>query len=160
MKKILLIDRDSAALNDISRLLMAINYEPIVAFNTASIKNIIQEEIAAVFLDVEMKSVNIAEVINYFNAPQKIKNGKITPVFFMCTKPDALFMKQAKLLPHADIIIKPMKLEDVFKKLHYSLDFENFEYEQFSNQYRLEQLKKYNKMMDEWLEKFGSLLAK
>ncbi len=158
MKKILIIDRDSATLNDISRLVAALNYEPVIAFNTTSIVNLAREEIVCVFIDVETKMINVEDVVRHFNGPQKFGPKEIVPIYFLCTNPDSYFVEHAKTLPHKDLITKPVTLEGIFNLLFESLNLEEMEYEQFSDHYKLSQLRKYSKTMGSWLEKFGSLL--
>lgn len=160
MNKVLIIDRDSSTLNDISRLVIALKFEPIVAFNTASLSGIIRNEVAAVFIDVETKMVKVDQVIRYFNNPQKIDNGNLIPFFLMYSNDDSVYIDHAKKLPHADIVKKPIILENIFKLLFEHLNLSNFEYEQFSNYYRLEQLQTYSESLTGWLEKLGSLLEK
>ncbi|KAA3617652.1 MAG: response regulator [Calditrichaeota bacterium] len=158
MKKVLIVDRDSSTLNDISRLVTALNYEPVVAFNTTSISGLIREEIVCVFIDVETKMINVEDVVRYFNGPQKLSPNGIIPIYFLCTNPDSYYVEHAKQLPHTDLIKKPVTLEAIFDLLYDSLNLEQVEYEQFSNHYKLTQLKKYSGTIGSWLEKFGSLL--
>lgn len=160
MKKILIVDRDSSTLNDISRLVAALNYEPVVAFSTASIANLVRDEIVCVFIDIETKMIKVEDVVRYFNAPQKLGPKEIIPIYFLCSNPDSYFVQHAKQLPHADLITKPVTLEAIFDLLNESLNLDDIEYDQFSNQYKLSQLKKYAQTMGSWLEKFGSLLEK
>jgi len=158
MKKILIIDRDSTILNDISRLVTALKYEPVVAFNIAALAGLIKEEIAAVFIDVETKMINVEDVVKYFNNGNSVGNGAEIPIFLMHSNKSAYYLKHAKRLPHAGLIEKPFELENIFKILQSQLDFDSITYEQFSNQYKLNQLKNYADSMSEWLEKFGALL--
>jgi len=160
MKKILIIDRDSSSLNDISRLAVALNYKPVVAFNTTTISNLIRDEIACVFIDVESKMINVEDVVRYFNSPQKLGPKEIIPIYFLCTNPESYYVEHAKQLPHTDLITKPVTLEGIFELLYESLNLEEVEYDQFSNHYKLVQLKEYSKTMGSWLERFGSLLEK
>lgn len=160
MKKILIVDRDSSTLNDISRLVAALNYEPVVAFSTASIANLVRDEIVCVFIDIETKMIKVEDVVRYFNAPQKLGPKEIIPIYFLCSNPDSYFVQHATQLPHADLITKPVTLEAIFDLLNESLNLDDIEYDQFSNQYKLSQLKKYAQTMGSWLEKFGSLLEK
>ncbi|MCB0281016.1 MAG: hypothetical protein H6627_11660 [Calditrichae bacterium] len=158
MNKILIIDRDSTTLNDISRLIVALKFEPLVAFNTASLSGIIRSEIAAIFIDVETKMVRVDEVIRFFNNPQKVKHDNIIPFFLMYTNEDSVYIDQAKRLPHADVVKKPVVLENIFKMLNKHLNLNEVEYEQFSNYYRLDQLQTFGDSLKQWLEKLGSLL--
>lgn len=71
MNKILIIDRDSTTLNDISRLIVALKFEPLVAFNTASLSGIIRSEIAAIFIDVETKWFEWMKLYVFLTIPKK-----------------------------------------------------------------------------------------
>ncbi len=126
MKKILIIDRDSSSLNDISRLVAALNYEPVVVFNTAAIQNLIREEIACIFLDVETKMIKVDDVVRYFNGPRKIGPKEIVPIYFLCTNPDSYFVSHAQKLPHTALVTKPINLEQIFELLYESLNLDDW----------------------------------
>jgi hypothetical protein len=68
------------------------------------------------------------------------------------------YLDNAKQLPHADIIQKPVILEKVFDTIYEYLNLDSYEHEQFSDHYRLKQLKDYYSKMESWLEKFGGIL--
>ena len=158
MNKILIIDRDSSTLNDISRLLTALKFEPIVAFNSSSVVGIIRDEIAGIFIDVESKIISAEDIIKYFNGPQKITNNNVIPVFLMYSNDESAHVEHAKKLLHTEMIKKPFTLESIFNILYQHLNLNEFQYEQFSNRYKLEQLKSYSVSLSGWLEKLGSLL--
>lgn len=158
MEKIIILDRDSSTLNDISRLVTALKFEPIIAYNLASVNSIPREEIAAIFVDVETKMVKVGDVINLFNGPNKLNGTNLIPVFLMFSNPGTYYIEHAKQLPHAEIIQKPFTLEEVFQILHSYINLNDISYEQFSNKYKLDQFKKYTAKMELWVEKFGSLL--
>ncbi len=158
MRHILIIDRDSTTLNDISRLVTALNFEPVVLFNLNSQNNVIRDEVAVIFVDIETKMVNPKEVINYFNSPAKIKNNHRIPIVFMYSNSDSKLVKEGRVLPHDAELKKPFTLEKLFAILEKQLDLESIEYEQFTNEYRLKEMKEYAKTMEDWLEKFGSIL--
>jgi hypothetical protein len=160
MKKILIIDRDSYSSNDISRLATALNYEPVIAFNTASITDFSPEEIVCVFIDVETKMIKAEDVVRYFNGPHKLGPKEIIPIYFLCTNPESGLVENAKQLPHINLITKPIISEVIFELLNESLNLEEMEFDQFSIQYKLKDFKKYSQTMDSWLEKFGALLDK
>ncbi len=160
MKKILIMDKDSSTLNDISRLVTALNYEPVVIFNlSSSQQNLIRDDIAAIFLDVETKMIKAAEVIHYFNSPQKLMSSREIPVFLMYTNPNSKFVAEAVALPHTARLKKPFSIEALFKLIDGALNLDAIEYEQFTNEYKLQQLKEYIGKTDTWLEKFGALLS-
>jgi len=159
VKQILIMDKDSSTLNDISRMVTAMNYEPMVIFNlSSSQQNIIRDNIAAIFLDVETKMIKAAEVIQYFNSPQKIDTNNEIPVFLLYTNPGSKFVAEAKTLPHTGILKKPITLEALFKLLDENLDLDNIKYEQFTNEYKLNKFKEYVDASEIWLGKFGALL--
>lgn len=156
--KILIIDREASTLNDISRLVVALKYEPVVAFNTSAYAGIIREEISAVFVDIEAKGIKVTDVVNYFNSPSKLANNDIIPIFFLYTKEDAPTITQARQLPHADTIKKPVNIEHLFETLRINLKLDENGFEHFSNLYRLKTYKEFSVNMNSWLDKLGSIL--
>ncbi len=158
MRHILIIDRDSTTLNDISRLVTALNFEPVVLFNLNSQNNIIRDEIAVIFMDIETKISSPKDVINFFNSAGKVKNGRRIPIVFMYSNAESKLVKEARELPHEAELKKPFTLEKLFELLEKQLDLGSIEYEQFTNEYRLKEMKNYAETMESWLEKFGSIL--
>ena len=132
--------------------------EPIVSYNSASINSLIRDEIIAAFVDIETKIVKVDDVIHFLNGPKKLEKRAVIPVFLMYTNEHSPNLDYARQLPHADILQKPLSLEIIFKKLTDHINLNDIEYEQFSNQYKLDQFKKYAGNLEDWLEKFGSLL--
>jgi len=159
MKQILIMDKDSSTLNDLSRLIVALKYEPVVIFNLNSMRqNLTRDDIAAIFLDVETKMIKAAEVIEYFNSRKYIESGDQIPIFLMFSNPKSKFVAEAKLLPHTAMLKKPVVLDNLFNLINTHLDLSSIKFEQFTNEYNLKQLKDYIEITDTWLEKFGALL--
>ncbi|RMH64980.1 MAG: hypothetical protein D6677_03460, partial [Calditrichaeota bacterium] len=67
-------------------------------------------------------------------------------------------VKEALVLEHDGLLTKPFTLEKAFKVLDEQLDLNMIEYEQFTNEYRLNEMIDYYKSMVSWVEKFGAIL--
>ncbi|RMH64479.1 MAG: hypothetical protein D6677_04665, partial [Calditrichaeota bacterium] len=67
MRNVLIIDKDSKTLNDLSQLVTALNFEPVVIFNLNAQKNIIRDEVALVFMEIETTMIKPRDVVHYFN---------------------------------------------------------------------------------------------
>ncbi len=158
MRHVVIIDKDSKTMNDLSQLVAAINFEPMVMFNLNPQNKIIRDEVAIVFMDVETKMINPRDVINFFNSPAKVKNSRKIPIVFMYSNANSKLVKEALTMEYEELLTKPFALEDVFKILNEQLDLSTIEYEHFTDEYRLAEIKEYSKNMEDWLEKFGAIL--
>jgi len=154
--KILIIDIDIQRINSLSAFLTAINMEPVVVHKwPTQLKTLREEEVAAIFVDVELPSVHLDKLYEKYS--NGISSNEIR-IFFLYMRSFAPRYQQAVKLPHTGSFKKPVMLEDIYQALHKFLpidglsskktDFHSalFEYKNFSNEFK------------EWLQMFGTVM--
>ncbi len=157
MQKIIVVDKDSSTLNDISRLVTSINFEPIVAYNfNNALSGIGVKEIAAVFIDVETKMVNPRDLQNYLNS--RAESNSKTPVIFMYTNRDSKLVEEAMQVAHDAELQKPFSLEELFELLQNQLNLNQDDFTGLTNYDKLDNYERFAANMDEWLSKLGTVL--
>ncbi len=139
--KVLVIDNDEGTIQTISQLVNALNLESLVMHNWGKSLNFLEKEkLLAVFVNVEMSNVDLAELLRLF--PQDGKDGNRVSVFYLYSKSFNRLYLAAKKFPHAGELKKPVKGEDIFRLLNAIINLEEFiSYNEYQYRKRLNQFK-------------------
>lgn len=151
--KILIIDKDPQTLNSLSWLIAALNLKTVVVHKwPTQIRSLNIEAIAAVFVDVELGSINLEKVVEDFGADQA------GPLFFLYTRTFAPRYQWAKKKVHADSFKKPLRLEDVYTSLLKYLKLNEISNKISETDAKLTEFLNYSAQFEKWLHKFSLVL--
>ncbi len=115
MRKIIIIEKESATINRLAILATTLQFEPLVLHGWNNIlRTINREDMAAFFINVEIENIDLKKIIRYINPPSESE----IPVIFMFIRNYSNMYKAASRVPHHDEIQKPFKLEQLFQLLH------------------------------------------
>lgn len=114
MKEIVIIDRDTATSNSISRLADAMRMKPVnlVSWNAGAYQ--FDSEITGViFVNIEMQNINVQELVKTLS-----KMEANIPLVFIFSDRESVAYKDFQTLPHQAELLKPFKVELVYHLLH------------------------------------------
>ncbi|MHB2155607.1 hypothetical protein ACX8XN_14605 [Calditrichota bacterium GD2] len=119
---ILLIDNDETTIQLFIQMSAALNIEYLIMQNWARPKNLPgRETIKAVFVNVELSSVDMQQIIKEFiQNDQEIK----VPVFILYSKSFSKQYLVAKRFPHNGELKKPLTAQELFEVLSTCMDLE------------------------------------
>lgn len=151
--KVLIIDKDKQTLNSLSWLMFALNLQPVVVHKWPSqIKSFRKEDLAAVFVDVELGSVNLEKVALDFADLQS------RPLFLLYTRTFAPRYQQARQSQHAATFKKPLLLDDVYAALRKYIDLPDILHTQSDSHGKLAEFISFSGKFKNWLQKFEQLM--
>ena len=151
--KILIIEKEPQTLNTLSWLLAALNLKNVIVHKwPTQIRSLNREALAAVFVDVELGSVDLEKVEEDFSAEGTI------PLFYMYTRTFAPRYQWAKKRRHADSFKKPLRLENVYASLQKYLKLNDISSKKSETHAKLTEFLNYSDQFENWLQKFGSVL--
>lgn len=157
--KILIIEKDTATINAISRLIAALNYQPVVLYTWSEFsRSFSKSEVAAVFIDVEIPMIKVDKVVEEFNQGNIVNEEEAVPIFFIYSKDTSELYINARKLPHIGEIQKPVNIERVYYMLEQNLEIESLPYEELSFHGELKLFEDSLSGYKDWLKKVGSLL--
>ncbi len=160
MKRILIIERESAVITPIKKAVESLNLHPTVFLTwNLALKTIPLNEVVAVFINVEMLRIEISEIVNYFNKNHKTNNYEI-PVYFMFSQKRMDIFSKIKNVKHAGELSKPFKLEEIYYLLEKSLALLNLELEQYDLYFNIKKFEDYSSELGNWLENIKVLMKK
>lgn len=98
MAKVLLIDKDVHTVNSITTFLAVFDIETIVVRNWPShVKNLDPQSLAAIFVDVELRSVHLDKLREFIDAGAQ----QSPPIFYLYTRTFAPLYVKTKEYPFA-----------------------------------------------------------
>lgn len=160
MNRILIIERESSAIEPIKKIAEVLNLYPTTHLTwDASIKLIPLSEISAVFVNVEMPRIDVQEIVEYFNYYTREDKFKI-PVYFLYSQKHEDVYDNIKNISHAGKLSKPFKLEEIYYLLEKDHDLSTIKYEQFDLYHKLRKFKDYSTELNSWLATLKLLLKK
>lgn len=158
--KILIIEKDTATINAISRLVAALNYQPVVLYTWSEFsRSFSKSEVAAVFIDVEIPMIKVDKVVEEFYQVDKVDEEENIPIFFIYSKDASELYINAQKLPHTDEVQKPVNIEQVYYMMEQNLKIESLPYEELSFHGELKLFEDSLSGYKDWLKKVGSLLG-
>lgn len=158
--KILIIEKDTATINAISRLVAALNYQPVILYTWSEFsRSFSKNEVAAVFINVEIPMIKVDKVIDEFYQGDKVDEEENISIFYIYSKDSSELYINAQKLPHTDEVQKPVNIERVYYMLEQNLKLEILPYEELSFHGDLKQFEDFLSGYKDWLKKVGSLLG-
>jgi len=156
-KKVLIIEKDTATINQLSRLLLALRLEPIVLYNWSSVSRLtMKDEITAVFVAVEIQNINVREIVDEFR--NEAHPELEPPVFYLYLSEFSEMYKKAVRIPHRGELKKLVRLEDMYNMMSQNLDLEAIPYDELSNSEILPRYESYHASLQDWLNRLAEML--
>ncbi|WP_456408434.1 hypothetical protein [Caldithrix abyssi] len=119
---ILLIDNDETTIQLFMQVAAALNIEYLIMQNWARPQNLPgRKTIKAVFVNVEMSSVDLQQIIKEFIQNDEEEKA---PVFILYSKSFSKQYQVAKRFPHNGELKKPFNAEELFEVLNACMDLE------------------------------------
>ncbi len=156
-KKVLIIEKDTATINQLSRLLVALRLEPIVLYNWSSVSRLpMKDEIIAVFVAVEIQNINVREIVDEF---RNEANPQLEPpVFYLYLSEFSEMYKKAVRIPHRGELKKLIRLDDLYNMLSQNIDLAAIPYDELTSSEILPRYESYHSSLQEWLNRLAEML--
>jgi len=154
--KILIIDIDVQTINSLTSFLTAINLQPIVVHKWPThIKSLREEELAAIFVDVDLPSVHLDKLFEQF---ENGLNNNDFQMFFLYTRTYSPRFQKAGALSHSASFKKPVMLEDIYQAMQKFLPIDGLPAQKSDFHATLFEYKNFSSEFKEWLQMFGSVM--
>jgi hypothetical protein len=160
MRRILILDKDTVSSQAISRLARAMNLEPLVLLNWDVENYRVQfSETVAVFVNIEMPSLPVAEIEDYFNGPEASFEREIPLVFLFAREYSQLYDRNSEI-PHFGELKKPVDLERVFHILDPIVTETEILHENLIAESKLSLFEEYYSEISGWFETYSNLVRR
>ena len=154
--KIFIIEKEIATINSISTLVTALNFERIVFYNySARIKSYALNEIAAIFLNIEIPMISVEKVVDEFYNNQ---NQRV-PIFYLYKRTNSKEYDTAMRLKHTAELRKPFQLEDLYLLMDKYLNLDDLPVEQLAIQDKTQEFRRFYEESRSWLDKYKELIG-
>ncbi len=154
--KILIIDNDTQTINSLSWFMTAIDLQPVVVHKwPTQIKSLKKEELAAIFVDVDLASVRLDKLFEQFSS--ELNNNEIQ-LFFLYTRTFAPRFQEAGTHSHSASFKKPIMLEEVFTAMQKFMSFDGLSSKKSDYHATLFEYKNFSYEFKQWLQMFGTVM--
>lgn len=154
MKRILIFERETSTINMLKQMIEAINYHPTVFLNWNNSINIALNEIAAIFINIELPGIEVPKIANYFNASGQPE----IPIYLLISQKNLELYEKVKNINHSGKLIKPFKLEEIYYILDTQLNLNQISLDQFDLHYQYKKFVEYSNELDKWLDSLKTLI--
>ena len=156
MKRILIFERESSSITLLKQMIETLNYHSTVFLNWNNSINIPRDEIAALFINIEMPRIDVPQIINYFNESGQNE----IPVYLLISQKRIELYEKVKSVKHTGKLIKPFKLEEIFYLLETQLHLNEISIEEFDLYYQNKKFVEYLTNLKNWLDNLKVLIKK
>jgi len=156
MKSILLIEKETPTVNSLSWFFLALQLEPVVVHRWPSpLKSLQTQQFTAVFVNVEMTTVNIDDIFKRF--PQDVADP--VPVFYFYTRTFAPRVRHAEKFPYRASFKKPLKLEEIYRSLSEAVPLKFKPRRSMDYRSKLSEFKHFSDEFKSWLDGLERLIT-
>jgi DNA-binding NtrC family response regulator len=157
--KILIIDKDQETINSLTWFFTSLRLEPVAMHKwPTSIKTLKLEELAAVFVDVELMSVKLENLYEVFSDKAEQNSAVSALLFFMYSRTFAPRFQEAQKHRHTGSFKKPVRLDDVYSQLTAHMAIEKNPCRGHDYLDKLRQFTKFSADYKVWLKQLGKLI--
>ncbi len=152
-KKILIVEKDTSTINSLTWFFSSLEYETIVTHKWPH--SIAEDEIIAVFVNVELPGVQTEELLKSFAQDDHVQR---IPLFFIFERSYAPRFLAAQPLPHAAQFKKPIRLNELLSVLKHHLHCEINLGRRYTDQQIIAEFKDFMSNFKEWLDKLEDFI--
>jgi len=159
VERFLIIERESLTISKIVQLAEALTFTPTVHLNwNPSISKLKKEEVAAIFINIELKNIRIDEITKQFNISTGQSSSKKIPLFYLYTYENSENFKKAMQYHYTEKLQKPFKLENLYFLIEKYLELDFVRTENFEGKNKLRKLKDFSEEMKIWMQHLNQLI--
>ncbi|MFC1484398.1 hypothetical protein ACFL6Q_05075 [Candidatus Neomarinimicrobiota bacterium] len=132
MRKVLILEQDKETAESIHRLLKAYHImAEVTPSHPAAIQFYSSNELTAIFMNVEMPTISVHNLLVDFDDISKTKSQTRPPIIFLYSKSEVIQQLQLNTIPSSVVLEKPISIADLHRILDalkvVSFHFDSFE---------------------------------
>lgn len=157
MARVIVLDKDVHTINSITAFLEVFGIETLVVHNWPShIKNLDPQSISAIIVDVELRSIHLDKLREFFNSG----SNQSPPFFYLYSRSFAPRYVEAKEHPFAGDFKKPLQLTELYETLGKYLSFQDSNMMTRNSNAKLSEFQDFKTEFTKWVDTFGMVLNK